>query len=150
MLRKVRRALDDRTFLGQFEDRTLPFDQWTHRAHVKVAYLYLRRFSLDEAIDKMRQGVQRYNAANDVPEGPDTGYNETTTQAFMRIIHAVMSEYESVFPTESADEFCDTHPQLLCKHILRFYYSPDQRMHPDAKTTFVEPDLAPLPRARDQ
>lgn len=66
----------------------------------------------------------------------------------MRIIHAVMSEYESVFPTRTADEFCDAHPQLLSKHILRLYYSPDQRMHPDAKTTFVEPDLARLPQAR--
>ena len=128
----------------------MPFDQWTHRAHVKVAYLYLRRFSLEETISKMRQGVQRYNAANDVPEGPDTGYNETTTQAFIRIVHAVMSEYESVFPTKTADEFCDTHPQLLSKHILRFFYSPDQRMHPDAKTTFVEPDLAPLPQPRNR
>ena len=142
--------MDDRTFLEQFEDCTLPFDQWTHRAHVKVAYLYLRRFSLEEAIRKMRQGIQRYNAANDVPEGPDTGYNEMTTQAFLRIIYAVISEYESVFPTKTADEFCDTHPQLLSKHILRFYYSPDQRMHPDAKTTFVEPDLAPLPQPRDR
>ena len=140
--------MDDRTFLEQFEDCTFPFDQWTHRAHVKVAYLYLRRFSLEEAISKMRQGIGRYNAANDVPEGPDSGYNETTTQACLRIIHAVMSEYESVFPTETADEFCDTHPQLLSKHILRFFYSPDQRMHPEAKTTFVEPDLAPLPQAR--
>lgn len=140
--------MDDRIFLQQFENCTLRFHNWTHRAHVKVAYLYLRRFSLDEAIARMRTGIQRYNTANDVPDGPATGYNETTTQAFMRIIHAVMSEYESVFPTETADEFCDTHPQLLRKHILRLSYSPDQRTHPDAGTKFVEPDLAPLPQAR--
>ncbi len=145
-----RRALDDQAFLQQFEDLTLPFAKWTHRAHVKVAYLYLRRFSLDEAIARMRTGIGRYNAANNVPQGPATGYNETTTQAFMRIIHAVMSEYESVFPTETADEFCDTHPQLLSKHILRLFYSPDQRMHPDAETKFVEPALAPLPRPRSR
>ena len=80
----------------------------------------------------------------------DVGYNETTTQAFMRIIHAVMIEYEAVFPTESADEFCDTHPQLMSSKILRLYYSPDQRMHPDAKTKFVEPDLALLPKPRNR
>ena len=59
MLRRLTRALDDRTFLEQFEDCTLAFDQWTHRAHVKAAYLYLRRFSLEEAISKMRQGIGR-------------------------------------------------------------------------------------------
>ena len=68
----------------------------------------------------------------------------------MRIIYAVMSEYESVFPTTTAHEFCDTHPQLLTKHILRLYYSPDQRMHPDANTKFVESDLGPLPQPRNR
>lgn len=140
--------MDDQTFIKQFEDCTLPFDLWTHRAHVKVAYLYLRQCSLDDAISKIRKSIKSYNAANDVPEGPDVGYNETTTQAFMRIIYTVMSEYESVFPTESADDFCDKHPQLLSKYILRLYYSPDQRMSPDAKAKLVEPDLAPLPQPR--
>ena len=29
--------------------------------------------------------------------------------------------------------------------LLRFFYSPERRSHPDAKTVFIEPDLAPLP-----
>ncbi len=139
--------MDDATFLQQFEDLTLPFEQWTHRAHVKVAYLHLRQYPLEEAIEHMRNGIQRYNAANDVPEGPDVGYNETTTQAFMRIIHAVIQAYGDVMPVATADEFCDTHPQLMSQKILRLFYSPAQRMHPDAKTQFIEPDMTSLPIA---
>mgnify|MGYP001135770165 CR=1 FL=1 len=55
---------DDRRFLGQFEDCTLPFEQWTHRAHVRVAYLYLSEHPFDEALSRMREGVQHYNATN--------------------------------------------------------------------------------------
>jgi len=42
--------------------------------------------------------------------------------------------------------FCDTHPQLQTCHCLRFFYTPKRRMEPRAKTEFIEPDLAPLPR----
>jgi hypothetical protein len=139
---------DDRKFLGQFEACSLPFEQWTHRAHVKVAYLYLLQHPFDEALNCIRTGIQRYNAANKVPESPTSGYNETTTRAFVHLVAAVMRAYGKVFPTGTADSFCDTHPQLLTRHVLRLFYSPDHRMHPLAKTQFVEPDLAPLPEIR--
>ena len=31
------------------------------------------------------------------------------------------------------------------KFALRFFYSPEQRIRPEAKTRFVEPDMASLP-----
>jgi hypothetical protein len=138
--------MDDAEFLRQFEALTLPFAQWNHRAHVKVANLYLRSHSFDEALLRMRQGVKAYNVANNVPESKTSGYNETTTHAFLRLIAAVMRAYGEVFPVTDADAFCDTHPQLMTRHALRLFYSPKRRMHPLAKTQFVEPDLAPLPK----
>jgi len=138
--------MDDAELLRQFETLTLPFNQWTHRAHVRVAFSYLRAHPFDEALLRMRRGVKAYNAANNVPESATSGYNETTTYAFLHLIAATMSAYGGVFPADTADTFCDTHPQLMTRHVLRFFYSPQQRMHPLAKTQFVEPDLAPLPK----
>ena len=123
------------------------FECWDHRAHVKVAYLILQEcHSLEEALERMRNGVKAYNAANDVPEGPLSGYNETTTHAFLHIMQATIEAYGELFPVASADEFCDTHPQIMTSKLLRLYYSPERCQHPDAKTRFVEPDLAPLPK----
>ena len=138
--------MDDRELLAQFESRTLPFAQWTHRAHVKVAFLYLREHGFDAALNRLRTGIKSYNAANNVPDTPTSGYNETTTHAFLHLIHATMRAYGEVLPTPDAECFCDAHPQLQHRHALRLFYSPQRRMHPDAKTRFVEPDLAPLPR----
>jgi hypothetical protein len=140
--------MDDAELLRQFESLTLPFGQWTHRTHVKVAYLYLRAHPFDEALARMRNGIKAYNAANDVPESQTSGYNETTTHAFLHLIAAVMRAYDEVFPVADADTFCDTHPQLMTRHALRLFYSPARRMHPDAKARFIEPDLAPLPRLK--
>ncbi len=136
----------DDDLISAFESCALPFEEWTHRAHVRVAFIALRRWGWERGVDFLRAGIQRYNAANDVPEGPKSGYNETTTVAFARLIHAVMTAYEPAFPAPDSETFCETHPQLMHKHVLRFFYSPERRLHPDAKTTFVEPDLAPLPR----
>jgi hypothetical protein len=141
-------SMSDAEFLEQFEDLTLPFQQWSHRAHLKVAYLYLQDLPFERALAKVRQGIKAYNAANEVPEGPASGYNETTTHALLQLVAAIMHAYGKLLPVASADEFCDVHPELATRNVLRFFYSPERWMHPDAKTKFVEPDLASLPRIK--
>src|SRR5687768_2946386 len=120
--------MTDEEHLRSFEDLTLPFEEWTHRAHVKVAYAYLRRHPFDEALDRMRTGVKAYNARHGVPEGPTSGYNETTTHAFMHLVLATMRAYAQTHPAPDAEAFCDAHPQLMTKHALRLFYSPQRRM----------------------
>jgi hypothetical protein len=144
---RAMRTAADAEFLARFEDGTLPFESWTHRAHVKAAWLYLRDGSLDEAIDRMRVGIQRYNAAHDVPETPTSGYHETMTVAFMRLLHAMMQAHAKTDQATSADAFYEAHPELHAKQALRLFYSRERILDPAAKTTFVEPDLAPLPMA---
>ena len=51
----------DEELVRQFESCTLPFNRWTHRAHVKVAHLYLKNHPFDEALKRLRAGIQRYN-----------------------------------------------------------------------------------------
>ncbi len=111
-----------------------------------IAFIYLRTSrDFDHALQRMRSGVQAFNALHSIPESPTSGYTETTTVAFLRLIDATMRAYDQTFPTPDSEAFSETHPQLLCKHALRFFYSP-QRLHaPEAKTRFIEPDLAPLP-----
>ena len=136
--------MDDAELVRQLESCSLPFEQWTHRAHVRVAYTLLQAQAFPVALARFRGAVKAYNAKNNVPESPTSGYNETTTHALLHLILATMRAYPGEYP--SADAFCDTHPQLMTRHCLRLFYSPGQRIHPLAKTQFVEPDLAPLPR----
>ena len=134
-------------FLAAFENCTLPFDEWNHRAHVRIAYLYACRHDVVTATKKMRSGVQRYNAANKVPDAIDRGYHETITQAFMCLI---VSANRQTGPHQSADEFCERHPELLDKRALLKFYSRDRIMTWEAKTCYVEPDLCPLPVVVEQ
>ncbi len=140
---------EDQTLLESFEALTIPLEEWNQRTHVSLAYLYVKEHGFDCGLEKMRRGIQAFNAHNGIHESPTSGYNETTTVALFRIVDTVMRAYQEVLPTASAAEFCDAHPQLMSKHVLRLFYSPGRRMDPRAKTQFLEPDLAPLPVFRE-
>lgn len=135
--------MDDESFLRQFEDCSWPYEQWRHRAHLKVAYLYLRKYPFDEALRRVCAGIRAYNKSKNVPEGPTMGYHETMTHAWVHLIDATLLEHG---PAETADAFLDRHPHLGKKEILRTHYSPEVFTSPRAKAEFVEPDLAPFPR----
>lgn len=137
--------MTDKKLISQFETQTLPFDMWTHRVHVRIAYIYADSYDYEQALVKLRSGIQEYNKANNVVESQYSGYNETTTVAFFRLIKSTIEAYNSVYPTSDSEDFCKTHPHLLTKTVLRFFYSPERRSHPEAKTRFVKPDLCQLP-----
>jgi hypothetical protein len=137
-------AIDDQTFLSRFEAATFPLEQWHHREHIKTAYLYLRAYSFEVAVELMRTGIRALNAAHGVPDELTRGYHETMTQAWMRLVQVTLCEYG---PAASADEFFAMNPQLAEKKVLRLFYSWERMMSAEAKAKFVEPDLAPLPRS---
>jgi hypothetical protein len=135
-------SITDSDLLQQFEACTLPRTEWVHQTHVRVAYLYLIRHAYDVAVEKMRTGIQRYNSAVGVVEGLHSGYHETMTQAWMRLIAVTIREQGR--GTDSED-FCGRQPHLLQRTALRLFYSRERIMSPAAKRTFLEGDLTPLP-----
>jgi len=137
--------MTDAAFLQAFDTCTLTQAEWNHRAHLKLAYLCLRRYPLEEAIRRVRAGIQALNAAHQTPETIDRGYHETVTLAWLRIIHCMLCEYG---PAETADAFFEQQPPLAQKQMLRLFYSAERLRSLEAKRQFVEPDLAPLPQSR--
>jgi hypothetical protein len=132
---------DDTELISAFERCLLTSQQWNHRAHVRVAFLYAFQHQFDQALERMRVGLRALNAAHQVPNLPDRGYNETITVAFLRLIYAACHNGQF----SSSADFCDHNPDLLDKTALLRFYSRECLSSPQAKTTFVEPDLAPLP-----
>src|SRR4029079_1325406 len=98
--------MNDEEFLAAFEACTL--DEFHHRDHIKVTYLYLRRHSLDDAITKVCTGLPALATAWGEPvDDLDKGYHETVTQAWVRLVHLTLSDGDV---PASADAFCDQHP----------------------------------------
>ena len=130
--------MNDDAFLASFEACTL--DEFHHRDHIKVAYLYLCRYPLDDAIAKVRAGLQALALAWSAPvDDLEKGYHETMTQAWVRLVHLALSNCEV---PENADAFCDQQPQLMQKTRVELFYSRERLLTWKAKREFVEPDLA--------
>src|ERR1700694_1395200 len=78
------------TFLEAFESGTLPKAEWTHAAHLKMACLYLHRMSFEEALVRIRRGIRHYNECQGVENSATSGYHETLTVFWCRIVSGFM------------------------------------------------------------
>ncbi|MEM6364765.1 MAG: hypothetical protein AAF745_10080 [Planctomycetota bacterium] len=137
---------DDDTFLADFEACRWPLSKWHHREHIKLAYLYLRRSSFEEALSRIRNCIKAHNKFHDLPDSQTSGYHETITQAWFRLVQFVIDEDG---PATDADEFYEAHPELAQKMTLRLLYSRKLIMSHKAKMEFCEPDLIPFPKRRE-
>jgi drug/metabolite transporter (DMT)-like permease len=137
-------AVDER-LLSAFEAGTLHKEDWHHEAHLRIGYLYVRRFGFPTALDRMRRGIQSLNAAHGTAEAATSGYHETTTQAFMTMIAHAAGKSRA---TLNSQLFCRAHPELCDKRALLAHYSLATLSSRGARREFVPPDLLPLPELR--
>ncbi len=133
---------DDLSFIEAFEAGTILPGDWSHRSHIRMAWIYLRVMPFDEALQTVRVGLRRFAQRHAIPDSLERGYHETLTVAWMRLMASGMTHHGG-FADSSA--FCEAMPHLLCRTLTRVFYSRDRIMTLDAKERFVPPDLAELP-----
>lgn len=138
-------ALTDKEFIRLFESAAWPREEWHHRQHIKVAYLYLRQYPLKDASIRIRERIKAFNTVKQVEESLTSGYHETMTQAWLRLVYFTLCKYGAA---ETADSFYEQHPQLWGKKVLRFYYTKERFLSAEAKANFLEPDITPLPQSQ--
>ena len=117
--------MTDPAFLAAFRSQSIPHTDWTHRAHVRAAYLHLRELPFDAALSALRSGIKELNAAHGVVETPDRGYHETLTRAWLTVIASTLRTRGRC---QDFEAFAAEHPHLLCRTLLRLYYSPQGMM----------------------
>lgn len=100
--------MNDKEFLAAFEAAALTRSEWTHEAHVRMAWLYARREpGILAALAKIRTGIKRLNAALGTDEAL---YHETVTCAFAAItfVRATLPGAPDTWPA-----FRDANPELF-------------------------------------
>lgn len=128
----------DEAFLERFERCELPESEWTHLAHVRVAWVCLSMMAADEALPRIRKGILSYNT-NVLHRRHK--YHETVTVVFTRIVADRMRAGEkwSDF-ARRFDELLNAETPLLLR-----YYSRDRLFSDAAREAFLEPDLEKIP-----
>jgi hypothetical protein len=131
--------IDDDTLWRTFCDRTLGQAEWTHTAHLRVAWLHLARYPVDEAHLRMRVGIIRLNAAHGLVETEVRGYHETLTRVWLVLVRDARRR------TPAADSVRFVATVGLERDAPLRYYSRERLFSVAARAVYLPPDLAELP-----
>jgi hypothetical protein len=134
----------DREFRVAFEAGALAPADFSHRAHVRLAYVYLAdsepAAAPESAVTRMRVALVAFLAHHGIPAAK---YHETLTRAWVLAVHHFMHRTPAA---ASADDFIAQNPLLLDTKIMLTHYSAALLFSDPARAAFVEPDLDPIPR----
>ncbi len=131
--------MSDDEFLSAFLDCSISPSGFDHLGHVRVAWLLLRRYPLDEAVERTCQGIARLAAHLGVP----AKYHRTLTEALVRL----MAASGATSPTLNWDDFRVANAPLMedARRLLARHYSDAVLASSEARAVFVAPDRLPLP-----
>ena len=109
-----------------------------HASHLHVAWVYLdESSSVRQAANKMRNTLRRFAAAAGSPQK----YHETITLFWVHLL----SRAHAANHGQRLEKIVHANPQLLEKNFPLTYYSAERLFSDEARTSWVEPDLKPLP-----
>lgn len=129
--------MSDVEFLAGFASGTLA--EFHHRDHLRMTWLLLRRDGLERGTRSVIDGIKRFAAAKRAPGR----YHETLTRVWIHLVATAMDGTEQCF-----DDLLRGHPELLRQDQALRFYRPETLDGADARESWVEPDLAPLPAPR--
>jgi hypothetical protein len=130
---------EDRSFRDRFEAGAVPSAEFDHRAHVRLAYVYLTESDTEAAYRRMRATLHAFLERHDVDRSK---YHDTITRAWVMAVRHFMHGARG---SDSADGFIEQNPKLLDSRIMLSHYSAEVLFSDEARARFVEPDLDPIP-----
>jgi hypothetical protein len=127
--------MTDEEFIAALERCSLPETDFTHAAHVRAAYLYLRAGSFGQAIDRMAAAIRRYAGSLGKPDR----YHDTITVGFLALIRERICERGD---GGGWPGFAAANPDLLNRNRLLEHYPREQLQSPLARRVFMLPQVA--------
>lgn len=125
-----------------FLDHSLPKEDWTHHAHLKVGLWHLLRFDKADALERLRLGIQTFNIAKGGQNSDTSGYHETITRFYVFVIDRFLADRDQGLPiNQLAESLID---QYGAKDLPLRFYSRERLFTVEARRGWVEPDLQPL------
>eukprot|EP00731_Ephydatia_muelleri_P028436 Em0020g80a len=135
------RTVGDHAFMKAFEDVTLATEDWTHEAHIRMAWNYLVEHGKQEAMPLIKYGIQKYTEQN---KGKIKNvYNDTVTVFFIHMIDWAIQQFQG--RPHTFEEFLQANPQLSDSKLIYKYYSEHALGSDQAKKRWIQPDIQPLP-----
>ena len=123
---------------------TLPRAEWTHAAHFAAALWLMRYRPEREASLEMPRLIRAYNESVGRVNDDSGGYHETITQASLRAARGVFGSFPADMPVyRIVNALMSTN--FANPNWLLEYWTRERLMSVEARRSWLEPDLKPLP-----
>jgi hypothetical protein len=137
---------NDEEFKSQIENLEYPVSEFNHRAHLRLAYIYLvQEKNTEVAVNRMRESLKKLLIHAGVD--PVVKFHETLTEAWILAVNHFINSTDS---SSSSDDFIDQNPDMLDSDIMLSHYSADLLFSDQAKISYVEPDKEPIPKYKNK
>jgi hypothetical protein len=125
----------DEVYEQKFRECKFPPLYFSHEAHLRLAYIHLNKYGLEQSIENMC--TQIYDFA--IKYGATMKFNATVTYASLQI----MSQYMNKGVSQNFPDLMLEFPHLLqnFKAEIQKHYSWDVFRSPEAKAKIHQPDL---------
>jgi hypothetical protein len=130
--------LGDEDFVRGFEECKLGHAAFRHADHIRLAWIYVSRHGGKEAEARLLAGIRKMALHANAPQK----FLYTTTVAWTRLVAAAQ---ENGGGADNFSEWIQLHPELLDRNLLAKYYSAGSLETQEARSGWVEPDLAIFP-----
>ena len=126
--------MSNEELVRRFETDTLPDDSFHHADHVRLAFAYLTKYPVLQALEKFAAALKRFATAR----GKTQLYHETITHAYFFLIRERRARADSA----DWEQFARQNPDLLAwkDGILGRYYRESTLKSGLARTVFIFPD----------
>ncbi len=133
-------------FIAAFEAGALPKERWTHAAHILTGACYVQTLGEQAAIDRMRARVSAFNLAVGGQNTATSGYHETVTVFWIKLLALVCENLRALHPEHSRGEVAHAAVRELesQRNIYREYYDFDVVASEEARRTWIAPNIRPL------
>jgi hypothetical protein len=127
--------MTDQEFLERFESCSLDKEDFHHKDHVRLAWIYLSRFPVLEALSRFSDGLKRFAQSL----GKEGLYHETITWSYLLLIRERIARAQA---EESWEEFARANSDILDwrESVLKLYYRDETLKSDLARRVFVFPD----------
>lgn len=137
-MKKETQPINDDAFEMAFATCQLDPQLFTHKAHIRLAWIHLRKYGLQEAENNICKQIKKF----DQTFGDGTKFNMTVTIAAVKAVYHFMQKSKA----DHFEDFIQEHSRLVTsfKGLIDQHYGFDIFASKSAKISYLEPDRLPF------
>lgn len=130
--------ISDEEFEMQFANSELKPALFSHEAHLRLAWIHIRKYGVKAAIDNIDRQLRDFVALL----GAKDKYNKTLTVAAIMVV----SHFMKKVPADNFGDFIEQNPRLKYnfRELIASHYAGDIFNSALARNEYQEPDLLPF------